>query len=177
MQEPFDTPEKVLDEKIDIGMYNYQGSTTIAFSGTRNPLYKEIWESMSQGAREAPLSSKFKKVFFYPEKEWITSFGDTLEKVVTGDTVFMDYRFSLEAMMIGGFMDARGRPKIYLANYNTFRHDIDSFCESPSLYQCRWNFFPPLYFAIFDFLDRSRSVSAKSRWRVTSPTGALSGYH
>ena len=56
MQEPFDTPEKVLDEKIDIGMYNYQGSTTIAFSGTKNPLYKQIWQG-TQGVLNAfPLA-------------------------------------------------------------------------------------------------------------------------
>ena len=45
MQAPLDTPQMVLDAGIKIDMYNYEGSTTLAFSSTENPIYKEIWES------------------------------------------------------------------------------------------------------------------------------------
>ena len=61
-EEPLDTPTKLLDKGIKLGMYNYQGSTTLAFGGSSNPEYCQIW-----GA-----------------KEWITSFGDSLKKTIAG---------------------------------------------------------------------------------------------
>ena len=39
-----DTPNKIIESKIPIGMYNYQGSTTLAFESSTNPTYSEIWE-------------------------------------------------------------------------------------------------------------------------------------
>ena len=60
--EPIDTPTKILEEGVQVGMYNYQGSTTLAFKSTTNPEYKEIWAG----------------------KQWITSFGDSYQKSITG---------------------------------------------------------------------------------------------
>ena len=60
--EPIDTPTKILEEGVQVGMYNYQGSTTLAFKSTTNPEYKQIWA----------------------DKQWITSFGDSYQKSITG---------------------------------------------------------------------------------------------
>ena len=61
-EEPLDTPAKLLEKGVKLGMYNYQGSTTLAFGGSSNPEYCQIW-----GA-----------------KEWITSFGDSLIGTIAG---------------------------------------------------------------------------------------------
>ena len=102
MQEPIDTPTKILESELPIGMYNYQGSTTIAFSSTRNPNYLEIWDT----------------------KEWVTSFDETYKKVISGEAIFMDYRFALEAAVIAGYTDPFGLPLLHLADYNTFRYGV-----------------------------------------------------
>ncbi len=99
MQAPLDTPAKLLESGLPIGMYNYQGSTTLAFSGTTNEEYKEIWEA----------------------KHWITSFADSFEKAIRGEMVFMDYRFGLQAAMSTTYLDVLGRPQLFLANFDTFR--------------------------------------------------------
>ena len=60
--EPIDTPAKILESGIPVGMYNYQGSTTMAFSSTTNPDNQKI----------------------FAEKTWISSFGDSYKKSITG---------------------------------------------------------------------------------------------
>ena len=64
-EDPLDTPAKLLEKGVKLGMYNYQGSTTLAFGGSSNPEYCQIW-----GA-----------------KEWITSFGDSLKGTIAGKDV------------------------------------------------------------------------------------------
>ena len=63
-EEPLDTPAKLLEKGVKLGMYNYQGSTTLAFGGSSNPEYCQIWSA----------------------KEWITSFGDSLKGTISGKT-------------------------------------------------------------------------------------------
>ncbi|TRY68968.1 hypothetical protein TCAL_07479, partial [Tigriopus californicus] len=99
MQRPLDTPRLMLESKIPIGMYNYQGSTTIAFSSANNLDYRRIWKN----------------------KLWIESFSEAYKKVIDGQMIFMDYRFALEASVHADYIDAFGRPLLHLANYNTFR--------------------------------------------------------
>ena len=41
-----------------------------------------------------------------------------------GDMVFMDYRWYLESQMSTTYIDALGRPKMILANYDMFRFGI-----------------------------------------------------
>ena len=147
-EEPLDTPAKLLEKGVKLGMYNYQGSTTLAFGGSSNPEYCQIWSA----------------------KEWITSFGDSLKGTISGktsyrginkivinlypamlilsmksrssdhsacilkrgfgflfhpgDMVFMDYRWYLESQMSTTYIDALGRPKMILANYDMFRFGI-----------------------------------------------------
>ncbi len=62
MQDPLDTPARVLKSGIPIGAYNYQGSTTASFEATTNPEYQKMWE----------------------RKHWITSFSDSYEKAIRG---------------------------------------------------------------------------------------------
>ena len=40
---------------------------------------------------------------------------------LAGDMVFMDYRWYLESQMSTTYIDALGRPKMILANYDMFR--------------------------------------------------------
>ena len=65
-EEPLDTPAKLLEKGVKLGMYNYQGSTTLAFGGSSNPEYCQIWSA----------------------KEWITSFGDSLKGTISGKTSY-----------------------------------------------------------------------------------------
>lgn len=99
MQRPLDTPSLILESDLPIGMYNYQGSTTIAFSGTNNPEYRRIWKN----------------------RVWIDSFSETYQKVIAGKKIFMDYRFALEASVYADYIDTFDRPLLHLAKYNTFR--------------------------------------------------------
>eukprot|EP00095_Tigriopus_kingsejongensis_P011199 maker-scaffold263_size232787-snap-gene-0.15 protein:Tk11199 transcript:maker-scaffold263_size232787-snap-gene-0.15-mRNA-1 annotation:"ras-related protein rab-8a" len=99
IQSALDTPAKVLEADLPVAMYNYEGSTTIAFSGTKNPLYQSIWKG----------------------KQWISNFDQTYAQVERGDMIFMDYRFALEAAVEAQYVDALGRPRLHLAKYNTFR--------------------------------------------------------
>ena len=101
-EDPLDTPAKLLEKGVKLGMYNYQGSTTLAFGGSSNPEYCRIWAA----------------------KDWITSFGDSLKGTIAGDMVFMDYRWYLESQMSTTYIDALGRPKMILANYDMFRFGI-----------------------------------------------------
>ena len=43
---------------------------------------------------------------------------------LAGDMVFMDYRWYLESQMSTTYIDALGRPKMILANYDMFRFGI-----------------------------------------------------
>ena len=61
-EDPLDTPAKLLEKGVQLGMYNYQGSTTLAFGGSSNPEYCQIWAA----------------------KDWITSFGDSMEGTIAG---------------------------------------------------------------------------------------------
>ncbi len=117
IQEPLDTPAKVIQKNIPIGMYNYQGSTTLSFQATRNEEYKELWR----------------------RKHWITSFSDAYEKTVKGEMVFVDYRVSLDAAKSAIYIDALGRPKLYLANFNTFRFGTGWAIQPRSMYIERFN--------------------------------------
>ena len=61
-QDALDTPGKLIKKGIPLGMYNYQGSTTLAFQASSNPQYCEIWSA----------------------KDWITSFDDSYRKTIKG---------------------------------------------------------------------------------------------
>ena len=62
LQDTLDTPGKLIEKGIPVGMYNYQGSTTLAFQASSNPLYCEIWSA----------------------KNWIISFDDSFRKTIKG---------------------------------------------------------------------------------------------
>ena len=64
-QDALDTPAKLIKEKIPIGMYNYQGSTALAFQSSSNPDYCKIWSA----------------------KSWITSFDDSYKKAIAGEAL------------------------------------------------------------------------------------------
>ena len=67
-QDAIDTPGKLIEKGIPVGMYNYQGSTTLAFQASSNPQYCEIWSA----------------------KNWITSFDESYKKTIKGkETSFM----------------------------------------------------------------------------------------
>ena len=67
-QDAIDTPSKLIEKEIPVGMYNYQGSTTLAFQASSNPQYCEIWSA----------------------KNWITSFDESYKKTIKGkETSFM----------------------------------------------------------------------------------------
>ena len=69
-QDAIDTPGKLIKKGIPVGMYNYQGSTTLAFQASSNPQYCEIWSA----------------------KNWITSFDDSYRKTIKGmETSSSDY--------------------------------------------------------------------------------------
>ena len=61
-QDAIDTPSKLIEKEIPVGMYNYQGSTTLAFQASSNPQYCEIWSA----------------------KNWITSFDESYKKTIKG---------------------------------------------------------------------------------------------
>ena len=61
-QDAIDTPGKLIEKEIPVGMYNYQGSTTLAFQASSNPQYCEIWST----------------------KNWITSFDESYKKTIKG---------------------------------------------------------------------------------------------
>ena len=63
MEGSIDTPDKIIESNIPIGMYNYQGSTTLAFESSTNPTYCKIWA----------------------RKEWIKSFDDSFQKTIKGN--------------------------------------------------------------------------------------------
>ena len=65
-QDAIDTPGKLIKTRIPIGMYNYQGSTSLAFQASTNPQYCEIWSA----------------------KDWITSFDDSYRKAIKGKETF-----------------------------------------------------------------------------------------
>ena len=62
LEDSIDTPAKIIESEIPIGMYNYQGSTTLAFESSKNPTYCEIWA----------------------KKEWITSFNEAFKQTIAG---------------------------------------------------------------------------------------------
>ena len=62
LEDSIDTPAKIVKSGIHIGMYNYQGSTTLAFESSENPIYCEIWG----------------------RKTWITSFDEAFKHTITG---------------------------------------------------------------------------------------------
>ena len=61
-QEPIITLDKITDSNIPVGMFNYGGITTIAFSSLTNPKLCEIWSG----------------------KEWVTGFDDAYQKTIKG---------------------------------------------------------------------------------------------
>ena len=61
-QDALDTPDKLIKKNIHIGMYNYQGSTALAFQSSSNPDYCKIWTA----------------------KSWISSFDDSYKKAIAG---------------------------------------------------------------------------------------------
>ena len=41
--DPIDTPERVLESGLPIGIYNYEGATTASFTKTPIEAYKKMW--------------------------------------------------------------------------------------------------------------------------------------
>lgn len=75
IEDPLDTPAAVLRANIPIGMYNYQGSTTLSFEASTSEEYAEIWE----------------------KKHWIESFSDTYEAAVKGPEYMIQVIFLKES--------------------------------------------------------------------------------
>ena len=66
LEDSIDTPALIVKSEIPIGMYNYQGSTTLAFESSQNPTYCEIWA----------------------KKEWIDSFDEAFKQTIAGLKLF-----------------------------------------------------------------------------------------
>ena len=59
-------------------------------------------------------------IYCLTEKEWIQGFGDAYNEAIDGKAVFMDYRVAMESAVYGQYLDALGRSRLHLAQYNTF---------------------------------------------------------
>ena len=62
LEDSIDTPAKIVESGLPIGMYNYQGSTTLAFESSSNPTYCKIWG----------------------RKTWIASFDEAFKQTIAG---------------------------------------------------------------------------------------------
>jgi hypothetical protein len=70
---PINTADDILKSGYDIENNDYGGVAHVAFEATQNTLYQEIWR----------------------KKSLVKSVGPSVEKVIQGDTVFIDFLSAL----------------------------------------------------------------------------------
>ena len=86
------TSEDNLNSGHVIDCFDYGGVDYIAFEATENPFYEELWKQRSP----------------------VFSFKPSIERVVTGGTVFIDFFSSLVPNVKAKYTSSRGEAKVHI---------------------------------------------------------------
>ena len=97
MENPINTAQDILDSGYEIENYDYGGVDHAAFEATENPFYKEIWK----------------------KKSFVKSVGPSMEKVIEGKTVFIDFLSSLTPNTKAVYSTSTGVDTVHIGR-NTF---------------------------------------------------------
>ena len=97
-ESPKDTAEDILKSGYSIDIYNYGGSEIAAFTASQNYHHQQVWKTKSQ----------------------VTNVGTSMEKVLNGDTVFVDFLSSLIPNAKAVYSTEVGEKRVHIGKHPFF---------------------------------------------------------